>query len=289
MKIAVSTYSFSRYIEEGRLTQLDCISKAKELGFDAIEVAEILPHEGSTAEQYAVQLRNEAERCGIPIVNYTVSADFINGCGGDAGSEIGRVKRQVDIAALLGAKGMRHDASWGASGGKYRSFSKALPLLADCCREITEYASTLGIRTMVENHGFFCQDSERVEALVNLVNHSNFGWLVDIGNFLCVDEDPASAVGRAAPYAFYVHAKDFHVKSGEEANPGGGFFRSRGGNYLRGAVLGHGAVPISQCLYALKHYGYDGYVAIEFEGIEDPFMGIGLGLENLKRYIKEIF
>ena len=70
---------------------------------------------------------------------------------------------------------------------------------------------------MVENHGFFCQDSDRVELLVNKVAHKNFGLLVDMGNFLCVDEDPAVAVGRCAPYAFNVHVKDFIKKSGEAA------------------------------------------------------------------------
>jgi hypothetical protein len=44
---------------------------------------------------------------------------------------------------------------------------------------------------MVENHGFFCQDSERVEKLITQVGKENFGALVDIGNFLCVDESPA--------------------------------------------------------------------------------------------------
>ena len=33
-----------------------------------------------------------------------------------------------------------------------------------------------------------------------------------MGNFLCADEDPASAFARVAPYAYYVHAKDFIVK-----------------------------------------------------------------------------
>ena len=77
---------------------------------------------------------------------------------------------------------------------------------------VDEFAADLGIKTMVENHGYFCQDSERVEKLMNAVNHPNFGALVDMGNFLCADEDPARAVGRMAPYAFHCHAKDFHVK-----------------------------------------------------------------------------
>ena len=65
---------------------------------------------------------------------------------------------------------------------------------------------------MVENHGFYVQDSERVEKLYAAVDNKNFGLLTDMGNFLCADEDPASAFARVAPYAYYVHAKDFIVK-----------------------------------------------------------------------------
>ena len=139
---------------------------------------------------------------------------------------------------------------------------------------------------MVENHGFFCQDSERVEKLVNGVNHPNFGLLIDMGNFLCVDEDPTAALGRLMPYAFHVHAKDFHVKSGNEPNPGEGWFQSRAGNYLRGAIIGHGDVPIVQCLRLMKKADYDGVLSIEFEGIEEPLKGIAIGLENLRRFVR---
>ena len=185
---------------------------------------------------------------------------------------------------------MRHDATWGFPK-EYRGargFDDALPRLAEGCRAVTEFAQELGIKTTVENHGFFCQDSDRVEKLVNAVNHPNFGVLLDIGNFLCADEDPVKAVGRLLPYVFHVHVKDFHVKSGMLPNPGKGWFKSRGGNYLRGAIIGHGDVPVVQCLNLLKNAGYNGFLSIEFEGIEDPITGIAIGAENLKRYVEDI-
>ena len=40
----------------------------------------------------------------------------------------------------------------------------------------------------------------------------NYGWLVDMGNFLCADDLPVHAVPIAAPYAFHVHVKDFLYK-----------------------------------------------------------------------------
>jgi sugar phosphate isomerase/epimerase len=126
-----------------------------------------------------------------------------------------------------------------------------------------------------------------MEKLYQAVNHENFGLLTDMGNFLCADEAPDKAFGRLAPYAFYAHAKDFHVKSAMLPDPGEGFFRSRSGNYLRGAIIGHGNVPVLHCIRALKNAKYDGYVAIEFEGMEEPVQAITIGLNNLRRYITE--
>ncbi len=287
MKISVNSYSFKSLLKTESMALTQCVDSAKELGFDAIDFTELAPQEGMTPLELAKALRRRAEDVGIEILNYTVGADFLTGSGGDIGKEIERVKGQVDIAAELGVNLMRHDASSGfpASESAYKSFDDALPRLAQGCFQVSEYAATLGIKTMVENHGFFCQDSHRVQRLISKTAHTNFGWLVDIGNFLCADEDPVKAVAIAAAHAFYVHAKDFHVKSGMLPSPGQGFFRSRSGNYLRGSIIGHGNVPVLQCLSILFKAGYSGPVSVEFEGIENPMVGLKIGVENLRRYI----
>ncbi len=289
MKISVSSYSFSQYLNDGRLTQLTCIAKAKELGFDAIEFTDLQPPEGVTEEEYARQIKAECDRVGLPVSNYTISADLLNN---DPKAEVERLKKKVDIAAILGTKSMRHDAAWGWKGENVRGpqgLRNIVDRLADCCREVTEYAATKGIRTMVENHGIFLQDADRVELLINTVNHPNFGWLCDMGNFMCADEDPTVSCGKAAPYVFYAHAKDFISKSGNEPDPGEGFFQTRSGNYRRGTIIGHGAVPVKQCLRILRNNGYDGYLGVEFEGIEDSLLGLRIGLANLRRFVSEVY
>lgn len=284
MKFSVSSYSFQRLLNSGKYTQLDLIGVAKEMGFDGIEFIDLMPTDGMSDLEYAVVLRDAAQKAGIEIVAYTIGADFLGEKGWEA--EAQRLFGQVDVAEALGAKLMRHDATGGFKGedAKYKSFDSALPILANGCRMVTEYAVQKGIATMVENHGYFCQDSVRVEKLVNEVANPNFGLLVDMGNFMCADDEPAKAVGTVAKYAKHVHAKDFHKKSGNGPDPGDGFFRTRGGDYLRGAVVGHGDVPVYQCVQTLKRSGYDGYVTIEFEGVEDNEWAIKTGLENLKKY-----
>lgn len=273
------------------MKQIEVIAKAREMGFELLEFSTIVVPEGRTLREFAEELRAESERVGIGIASYTIAGDFLNGSKGDLPAEIARLQEEVEIAHILGASSMRHDATAGFQSGdsRGRSFDEALPFLVEGCRAVTGYAAERGIRTMVENHGFFCQDSVRVEQLAVQVAHPNFGILVDMGNFICADDDPGVAIGRLMPYAFHVHAKDFHLKPGTAPDPGEGWRVSRGGNFWRGAIIGHGDVPILQCLRAMKRVGYDGILSIEYEGMEDVPTGIEIGLKNLRRYVDTVY
>ena len=274
MQISVSSYSFAQLKKD----PVELIALAKELGFAAIEYTGI-------DRDTAMRVRKESERVGLPIICYAVWADFLNAASLE--DEVKRVCEQVDIAEILGVKKMRHDASGGFNAplNKHNSFDQALPTLAKGCRMVTEYAATKGIETMIENHGFFCQDSLRVASVIGAVNHPNFGALVDIGNFLCADEDSAKACGNLAPMTKHIHAKDFHVRFGTRDNPGEGWFQSRSGNYLRGAIVGHGDVPVRQCIANLRRAGYDGFISIEFEGMENCLDALRIGQKNLETLI----
>ncbi len=286
MKFSVSSYSYQKLLDEGVYTHLTLIEKVKEMGFDAIEYTDLKVPEGKTELEYAREIRKEAERVGIEISNYTIGADFANGSGGDIEKEIERVKAKVDVAEALGTKSMRHDAghAFKDERKKYMGFDQLLPLFIKGCKAVTEYAKTKGIETMIENHGIFAQDSDRVEKIVCGVADPNFGVLFDCGNFLCADEDPVKAAGRLVNYVKYVHAKDFFIRSGMGYNPGCGFFRTRGGNYLRGTIIGQGDAPVKQCIKVIKNSGYDGYMSVEFEGIEENIQAVSQGLINLKMF-----
>lgn len=289
MKIGVSSYSFGPYNSDERLGLFGVIEKAAEMGFDGIEFAGIgVPADSPDALPLAAKVKDACAAAGLPVIGYAIGADFLRAAAGPE-AEAERVKGEVRVAAELGAPVMRHDATGGFPDDHDgpTDFAAALPILADACRAVTECGATLGVKTSVENHGFFVQDSERCEQLARAVDHENYGALIDIGNFLCADDDPVSATRRMAPYAVHCHAKDFHVKPSGAADPGAGWFRSRGGAYLRGSIVGHGDVDVPGCIAALRAAGYDGWLAIEFEGMEDHLKALEIGLDNLRRYVQE--
>lgn len=274
MKIGVSSYSFSAYIATAAdVTYEDICKKAKDMGYDGIEFVNLDAFGGKLSTcpiEDAKRIRECCERIGLEIFAYTVGADFL---GPDPRATVRDLEQCVLVADELGARVMRHDITWKLPEGT--TWQNAVPKVVGPIREVTDYAASVGIRTCSENHGFIFQDPERVRAVIDAVDRPNYGWLVDLGNFLCTDCDPVASVRVAAPYAFHVHAKDFKM-----AESGG--IQTREGRHIVGTVAGRGVVDLKGCFDVLKEAGYDGTVSLEFEGPEPCLEALSEGHAHLR-------
>ena len=280
MKIGVSSYSFSTYIKDTHCDYLKICDIAKEIGYDGIEFINLDHADWGITDnplKTAAEIREHCKSIGLEIIAYTVGANFL---AADIDAEMARLRACVDVAAELGAPLMRHDVCYRLPADPFYSYREAIRDMKDNISALSDYAASKGIRTCTENHGYIFQAPERVEELIRAVGNPNYGWLCDMGNFLCADCEPAGSVSIAARYAIHVHAKDFIFKSAMTPRPNG-FFGTTGGNHLRGTVLGHGVVPVGQCIDILKAAGYDGYVSLEFEGWEDNIRAIKEGYNHL--------
>jgi sugar phosphate isomerase/epimerase len=245
------------------------------IGFNLIEKPELI-----------AAIRQKAQDTGIEISNYAIGAEFSSTNEIEYENEITRVMKEVDIAALLGVKLMRHDVAT-AADISIQHFDSLLPRLAEACRRIADYAASFGITTSVENHGYFLQASDRVQALIHAVDRPNFQTTLDVGNFMCADENSVVAVKKNIPYASMVHIKDFYLRPSED-DPGEGWFSSAHGNHLRGAIIGNGDIDMRSVLRIVKQSSYHGFLSVEFEGMEECKLGTRLGLNNLRKLWNEI-
>ncbi|MFC3771266.1 sugar phosphate isomerase/epimerase family protein [Paenibacillus sp. GCM10012303] len=287
MKIGLSTYSLARAISAGEMDVLGAIQWIADNGGQHVEIVPV----GFTLENNSELIDaivNKAAEVGIDISNYAIGAKFVDLDEAGYRAEIERVKKHVDIAARLGVKRMRHDvASRPIPETGTAKFEADFDTIVKASIEIADYANQFGIVTSIENHGFFVQATERVHRIIEAVNRPNFRHTIDIGNFLCVDEDPVAAVKKSLPYASMVHFKDFYVRPSYR-NPGEGWFRSTSGNYMRGAVVGQGDIDIYEVVRLVKESGYDGYISIEFEGKEECKWGAKAAMDNTFRIWNEV-
>lgn len=283
MKTCISTYSFARLIDTGVMDHFAVLDKIHSMGVPAAEfVLNDTPPDGSDPRDFCSRLTAHARKLGLDVPIYTTGANF---CCPDVEAEIRRVEKHIDIAAECGIPLLRHDITFGFYEGYagIPTFEAVLPTMAAAIREVAEYAQKKGVTTCSENHGRLVQDSERMLAVFTAVNHPNYRYLCDIGNFGGVDEDCAIAVSKLLPFIVHVHAKDSFVRSGMRPDPGRGWSLSRAGNYRRATIFGQGDQPAYQCLKIIYQSGYRGYVSLEFEGMEETISAIEISMENLDR------
>ena len=288
MRTCISTYSFAPLIDNKKLTYFEVLDKIKELGAEGAEfVLDDTAPDGTNPRDFALRLAEAARQKGLDVPIYTTSANFL--CP-DVEKEIRRVEKHIDIASEAGIPLLRHDIAWNFYEGYegVPTFEAILPGVAAAIREVADYAAKKGVTTCSENHGRLVQDSDRLLRVFTEVNRPGSRYLCDLGNFGGGDECCSTAVSKLLPLVCHVHAKDSFVRPGMWPDPGEGWFLSRGGNYRRPTIFGHGSQPTFQCLKILHDSGYRGFVSLEYEGIEETLMALRISMKNLNRYLEQI-
>ena len=300
MKIGLSSYSLDREIEKGNMSLKDAMEFAARNGAECMELVPFAfrfddPDTGKSDSAFIADAKKWARDAGLELCNYSVLADLCK--EGEAfENEIKRICHEVDIAAELGVPQMRHDVSSFRrphSENTLRDFEKWMPCMIEGAKRITEYGKRAGVKTLIENHGFFANGCDRVERILDGVSDENYGLLLDTGNIVCVDEDPSVAAQILAPRCRMVHLKDFYIRHRDPGDShlfdcAGTWFRSRSGKYLRGAILAQGDLDIWQILGELKKAGYDGHIVVEFEGLEEGPYASSVGMQNARRIWNEV-
>ncbi len=280
MKLGLSTYSLHGKLASGEMTVPDVIDYAAEHGAQHVEIVP-LSYNLTEQPELVEQIVEHAATRRIELSNYAIGANFLHDDEQQVEQEVQRVLAEVDIAAKLGVKLMRHDVA-SSPDVSIANFTRHLPTLAAACQRIADYAASYGITTSVENHGYLIQHADRVQMLIQAVDRPNYKTTLDVGNFVCADENPLAAVQKNLPFASMVHIKDFYIRPAHR-NPGAGWFTSTSGMYLRGAIIGQGDLDMWEILHHIKSSGYDGHLSVEFEGMEDCLSGAAIGLDNVRR------
>ena len=289
MKIGLSTYSLLDAINAGEMDVLDVVQWIADNGGEHMEVVP----EGFTLVdnlELADAVREKAKEVGIELSNYSLPGNFIHDTEEAFEAEVERLKEHVNLINRMGIKHMRHDVIAFTLPPEKRTiahFEKSLSKIVEGSQRIADYAAQFGITTTIENHGAAVQHSDRVQRVIEAVDRPNFKTTLDIGNFLCVDEDPIVGVKKNLSYASLIHFKDFYIRPYDQDPGAGKWFRTANDNYLRGAIVGQGDINIRAIVKLIKDSGYDGNITLEFEGMEECRAASKAGMDNIRRFWDE--
>ena len=294
-KFGVSIYSISRNIINGKFSPEQAVEWLCQQGS---EVIEIVPFgiDLLADPKLAGRMKAAADKYNIPIDNYSINADFLFDTEAERTAEVNRVKAHIDAAKELGITTLRSDCTGyrrPIEENTIENLIKELSLITEAYDDVAEYAATFGIKLLIENHGFHANGADRVRLILKNVNSKNFGHQLDVGNYICVDDNPEIATKKMMPFATTVHMKDFYVRQNDPGDAtqfdcSGSWFRSVGGQYLRGSIFGQGDLDVTSIIKTVKSSGFDGNIYIEYEGMEDCLYGTKVSLDNLKRIYENV-
>ena len=331
MNLGISSYCLSKKLYTKEWTLFDIMDWAKAHDCTHMEVVPfglpILNEDGSGNLELAKQVADHADKIDLKLSAFSLNAHLVFKKE-DADhkdelyrKEINRIETIMQVAKTMGCYKFRNDVCSGQQPDGINTpeqFEEDFPTFVKGVQELADYAKTLGLSTTLENHGLYVNGADRVIRILRAAGRDNVGLTVDVGNFLCVDEDPVTNVSKAIKYADMVHLKDFYIRDNARMLPQDGMYvsfpkdyatkdRSKGeierptswtekipsfgyvgtaaGNkILRGAIVGQGDMDLWKILSIIKHSGYEKEISLEFEGMEDCVAGTYYGLETA-RYI----
>ena len=262
-KISLAEWSLNRTLFSGKLDHLDfCRVAKKDFGINAVEYVNQFFFNKAEDQSYLKEMRDRAEDLGV--ISLLIMCDK----EGDLGNpdQIERSKaienhyKWAEAAKFLGCHSIRVNAK---SEGSY---DEQIHLAAEGLRKLTEYGDSIGINTIVENHGGLSSNGKWLASVIKEVDHPRCGTLPDFGNFKLEGDDWYDrylGVKELMPYAKAVSAKshDFNT-NGDETNT----------DYYK-------------MMNIVMKEGYSGYVGIEYEGNTMDEMS---GIRATKKLLEKI-
>ncbi len=277
MKVGVSAYSYHGPWSRGEMSLRDIVFDVKRAGAEGVELLDYQFQQPEQGREEALAALREA---GLPCPIFSVGPNFAKPDGDERLLELRKVESGVEEARELGAEVVRVFAGDLSEG---MDFDEAYEWIVEGLSAAADNARSKGVRLALENHGRLAGRSEQVRRILDDVRrrcgHDALGANPDTGNFLLVGQPSHEALGELAPFASMVHFKDF--ARAEPGHTGHAYESTEGGRYI-GTAIGEGEVDLAACLGALRESGFDGWLSIEYEGVEDPRTAVPRSIRNAR-------
>ncbi len=262
LQLSLAAYSFREFFKDQKNKPTNPDAKLDILGFidycadQGIAGAELTSYffPKDLDESYLLKVRRHAFLRGVAISGTSVGNNFALPAGEARDKEIADVKKWIDYAAIMGAPHIRIFAGVAKGIPDAEARAMCISAIEECCA----YAGKKGIFLGLENHGGIVAKVDGILDIIKAVKSPWFGVNLDSGNFH--SEDPYGELAQIAPYAVNVQVKAEIVRAGTKTPE---------------------ASDLPKLVGILRQANYQGWVALEFETKEDPWVAV-------PRYLKEL-
>lgn len=262
MEIAVCHYSFRRTWIAENWGCMQLAQAVQSLGVKAVDFhTRLLP----STEKAAAQVTEAIDATGLILSSLSLGNDFNKDDPAEYRDQIKATVRWIRFAASVGAPLCRIFGGNLRERQNRRLREESLQRIIDALSEATGEAEKLGVVLAMENHGGLPCTAEEQVTVIQSVDSPYLRATVDVGNYLQCGQEGHVGTAIAAPYAAYVHFKD-EKKVSDASVPWGW--------KTEPCTVGRGDVEHKRCLEALAKAGYQGILALEYEGPDDEWKGV---------------
>ncbi|HWL09217.1 MAG TPA: sugar phosphate isomerase/epimerase family protein [Planctomicrobium sp.] len=266
-KLSLAAYSFNRQLSRfwpqptnkpGTMTLSDFINFAAGQNVDAVELTSYyFPNPLASADLIA--LKEQTFRLGLDISGTAIGNDFCLPAGEKRDEQLALCRQWIDHAADLGAPVIRIFA------GKVPKGDQEEAAIARCVEGINaslQHAAKRGVILALENHHGITATSDQILKIVEQVEPSPwFGINFDSGNFHTAD--PYADLEKIAPYTVNAQIKLVMKSPDGKKSP----------------------ADLKRVVSILRQANYRGYIVLEYEEPEDPYVEIPKALDRLRELI----
>ena len=242
MKLGLAGWSLQSHFrrDENPIALLDYPQLARdEWGFEAVELNNIFM--ASHDDSYVDELKSRAEKANVALWGMAVDGTG-SLCDDDSSTRSASIDNCVvhlKIGQRLGLDYMRFN-----SGGDVEPTESQIENCIDSFRQLASHGEKLGVKVCIENHGGLSRFPDPIVAVMRGVDSPWCRTLPDWGNFPA--EIRLEALEKVMPFAVACHAKFWNFDNGHDAQ-----------------------MPVGEIKQICERVGFDGRLAIEWEGDGD--------------------
>jgi sugar phosphate isomerase/epimerase len=223
------------------------IARAREMGYDGIEwrggAQGHVPL--ALSPQQRINLRERMRDANLFSLAVTAYTRFVSDDASDRAANVDDLKRQLDLAAEIGAQYVRTFLGELETG---QTFDDVYPRVIESVSEVVPHANDVGVGIAIEHHDSFVRTSSIVPILSQR-NDDALGAVWDIANAWSAGESPEEGARNLQNRISYVQVKDGR---GQNEN-------------WKLTNVGEGEVPLKRAMELLRELNYPGALSVEWE------------------------
>ncbi len=245
-------YSYRKYLSKGQMTMASFILEGVKIGTVGVDMTGYWYK--SMEPAYLAGLRHLAYENGVPFSGAACGVSMVQPTQEKRARAIQEIKQWVDATDRLGASHLRVFAGKLPPGA---TLKQGIDWVVEVMKAGSDYSATKGIILGVEDHSGITQSADTCLEIMHRINSPYARINLDITHFIPTPTQDAYAQIKACiPYASHTHIRDVF----DDGTP----------------------IDMDRVWRMFAEAGYRGFMSVEYEGKEDPMVGVPKLLDKVK-------